>query len=74
MNDAFLSLSIYIYDYINVPSKNPGKILMYLKVKIDGLPIPAKVGFLKGPKTKQYVGTARPLLFNYCALRIQTLP
>ena len=68
MNDAFLSLSIYIYDYINVPSKNPGKILMYLKVKIDGLPIPAKV------EIKQYVGTARHLLFNYCTLRIQTLP
>ena len=37
----------------------------YLKVKIDGLPIP-KGGLVKGPKINQYVGTVSHLLFRYC--------
>ena len=35
----------------------------YLKVKIDGLPIP-KVRLVKGPQKNQYVGTVSHVLFN----------
>ena len=36
------------------------------KVKIDGLPIPSQIGYLKGVIINQYVGECAIYLFNYC--------